>query len=163
MTRNLDRWFRFLCAAQAGAQLFFAAVAAQVVFSAAVAALPREHPRRQLAAELVGQMLQRLDSAALVVSGATVLIAIILWRRGASSPRRALTPLLAGLCALASIVGTTPAIQSMRAAASAGEPLSPRFGLMHALSTSLLVLGIAFFICSALFGGATNGPNEPRS
>jgi hypothetical protein len=44
------------CGALVGGQLFFAAVAAQVVFPREVAALPRDDPRRQLAADLVGAM-----------------------------------------------------------------------------------------------------------
>ena len=60
--------YRFCCGGLVGAQLFFAAVAAQVVFPRDVAALPRDHPRRQLAADLVGSMLARLDAATLALT-----------------------------------------------------------------------------------------------
>ena len=153
MPSRLERWFRFLCAVQAGAQLFFMVVAAQVVFPREVAALPHGHERRTLAADLVGQMLACLDAATLVVAALCVLLGLRLAQQqrhsGSSraSSRRALLPLLAGLCALASLLGTTPAIQSLRAANRTGEPL---FGALHAISSVLLVAELLLFAWAAL-------------
>ncbi len=171
MATRLERWFRFLCAAQAGAQLFFAAVAAQVVFPPEVAALPHGHQRRTLAADLVGQMLVRLDATTLIVAAVCVLLGLRLAQRQSASnasskssapgesgtastsraprqhARRALFPLLAGLCALASLLGTTPAIQSLRAQGRTGEPL---FGRLHALSSLLLLAELLLFAWAAL-------------
>jgi len=127
-------WFlyRLCCGGLLGAQLFFAAVAAQIVFPSDVAALPRDHPRRQLAADLVGKMLARLDAGTIALTAVAAICAIALGRR-----REAIAPLLAGLCAVASAVLVTPAIHGMRAA---GEVGSGRFGMLHAISSSLLVL-----------------------
>jgi hypothetical protein len=124
--------FRLCCGGLVGAQLFFAALAAQIVFPSDVAALPRDHPRRQLAADLVGRMLARLDAATIALSAVAVVCAIVLGRR-----REAIAPLLAGLCALASAMLVTPAIHGMRAA---GEVGSGRFGMLHGISSGLLVL-----------------------
>jgi hypothetical protein len=124
--------YQLSCGALVGAQLFFAAVAAQVAFPREVAALPREHPRRQLAADLVGAMLARLDAATLALAAVAVACAIVLGR-----PRSAIAPLLAGLCAAISALAVTPAIHSMRAAA---ETASGRFGLLHGVSSALLVM-----------------------
>ena len=136
--------YRLCCGGLIGAQLFFAAVAAQAVFPAEVAALPREHPRRQLAADLVGVMLARLDAATIALTAVAVVIAIALRRR-----RGAIAPLLAGLCAVTSAVLITPAIQSMRAA---GSTDTGRFGLLHGISSGLLVVEIvllAVALCRA--------------
>ena len=124
--------YRLCCGGLFGAQLFFAAVAAQIVFPAEVAALPREHPRRQLAADLVGGMLARLDAGTIALSAVAVICALVASRR-----RAAIAPLLAGLCAVTSVVLITPAIQSMRAA---GVTDTGRFGLLHAVSSSLLLV-----------------------
>jgi len=129
MTRFL---YRLCCGGLFGAQLFFAAVAAQIVFPSDVSALPRDHPRRQLAADLVGKMLARLDAGTIVATAVAVVCAFALGRR-----REALAPMLAGLCAVASALLVTPAIHGMRAA---GEVGSGRFGMLHAVSFSLLVL-----------------------
>ena len=64
--------YRTLCAALFGAQLFFAAVAAQKIFPAEVAALPRGDPRRMLAADLVGKLLAPLDAATMAISACCV-------------------------------------------------------------------------------------------
>lgn len=136
--------YRLSCGSLFGAQLFFAAVAAQVVFPRDVAALPREHPRRQLAADLVGAMLARLDAATLALTALAVVCAVAIGR-----PRSAIAPLLAGLCAAISALAVTPAIQSMRAAA---ETTSGRFGLLHGISSALLVLQmilLALALCRA--------------
>jgi len=64
-------------------------------------------------------------------------------------PRNAIAPLLAGLCAAISALAVTPAIQSMRAAA---ETTSGRFGLLHGISSALLVLQmilLALALCRA--------------
>jgi hypothetical protein len=124
--------YRLCCGGLVGAQIFFAAVAAQVAFPSEVAALPREHPRRQLAADLVGVMLSRLDAATLACTAVAVVCAILLGRW-----RAAIAPLLAGLCAAASALLVTPAIHSMR---EAGQTGSGRFGLLHGLSSGLLIL-----------------------
>jgi uncharacterized protein DUF4149 len=124
--------YHLSCGGLFGAQLFFAAVAAQVAFPRDVAALPRDHPRRQLAADLVGSMLARLDAASIAFTAVAVVSSIVVGRR-----RAAIAPLLAGLCALASSVLVTPAIHAMRAA---GETSSGRFGLLHGVSSGLLVL-----------------------
>jgi len=129
MTRFL---YRLCCGGLLGAQLFFAAVAAQIVFPSDVSALPRDHPRRQLAADLVGKMLARLDAATIVGTAVAVICALALGRR-----REAIAPMLAGLCAVASAMLVTPAIHGMRAA---GEVGSGRFGMLHGISLGLLVL-----------------------
>ncbi len=136
--------YRLCCGGLVGAQLFFAAVAAQVVFPAEVAALPRDHPRRQLAADLVGGMLGRLDAATLALTAVAVVCALVVGRR-----RSAIFPLVAGLCALASAAWTTPAIQAMR---TAGVAASGRFGLLHGVSSGLLVaemILLAVAVCQA--------------
>src|SRR5207248_1143410 len=124
--------YRFCCGGLVGAQLFFAAVAAQVVFPRDVAALPRDHPRRQLAADLVGSMLARLDAATLALTAVAVVCALVL-----SRPRTAIAPLLAGVCAAASALFVTPSIQAMR---EAGTTASGRFAALHGGSSALLVL-----------------------
>src|SRR5436309_788985 len=95
---------RLSCGGLAGAQIFFAAAAAQVAFPAAVAALPREDARRRLAADLVGQMLARLDAATLAFAALAVLCAVLARLRRSA----AVLPLIAGLCALASMAAITP-------------------------------------------------------
>jgi hypothetical protein len=76
VARVLSFAYRFFCVALFGAQVFFAAVAAQVVFSPEVSALPREHPRRVLAADLVGAMLARLDAGTIALTA----LAVVGWR-----------------------------------------------------------------------------------
>jgi hypothetical protein len=120
------------CGGLLGAQLFFAAVAAQVVFPRDVALLPRDHPRRQLAADLVGSMLARLDAATLALTAVAVVCAFAL-----SRPRNAIAPLLAGICALVSVLVVTPGIHAMR---EAGATASGRFAALHGISSGLLVL-----------------------
>jgi hypothetical protein len=145
--RHLPALYRLVAAALLGAQIFFAAVAAQKVFPKEVAELPRGEPRRTLAADLVGQMLAPLDAATMVGGALCVGLAVLLWRAGSGSLRAALPPLLAALCAAASAYGTTPAIQAMRAAGTTGEP---RFGMLHGLSSSLLLLEMALLLWAAL-------------
>lgn len=141
--------YRLVCALLAGAQLFFAAVAAQVVFPKEVAALARGEPRRTLAADLVGQMLARLDPATLVGCALAVAAAVFLWTRGGSL-RLGLWPLLAGSCAALSLLWTTPAIQALRAA---GETGGGRFGMLHAVSSSLLLVEIALLAWGSVRAG----------
>ena len=117
--------FRLACGLVCGAQVFFVAVAAQVVFPREVAKLPRDDPRRTLAAELVGSMLARLDAATLILTA--VAIACAFWMQRS---RRALLPLVAGLCAAASTLWVTPAIHALRAAGNSG---TPRFGMLHGM------------------------------
>ena len=147
MTSYFDRAFRFLCGAQAGAQLFFTIAATQVIFSSEIAALPHEDPRRTLAADQVGQLLARVDTMTIIVSFVTFCVAWSIANQKRVSLRRALPPLLAGLCAITSIFGTTPAIHALRATNRTGEL---RFGLMHALSSTLLILEMLLFAWAAL-------------
>ena len=145
--RHLPTLYRLLAASLLGAQIFFAAVATQRIFPREVAELPRGDPRRTLAADLVGQLLGPLDAATILGGALCVGITILLWRSGAGSLRSALPPLLAALCAAASALGTTPAIQAMRAAGTTGEP---RFGMLHGLSSSLLLVEMALLLWAAL-------------
>ena len=138
MARTL---YRLCCAGLLGAQLFFALVAVQAVFPAEVAGLPRDHPRRQLAADLVGTMVARLDAGTIAFSAVAAICAIAAGRR-----RAAIAPLLAGLCASASALLVTPAIHSMRAA---GEVASSRFGALHGISTGLLLLEMILLAVAA--------------
>jgi hypothetical protein len=140
----MERIYRLLCAAMAGAQLFFAAGAAQVAFSADVAALPRDHPRRVLAADIVGAMLARLDAATLVVTAAAVLLALRSGRRKA-----ALLPLAAGVCAAVSVVWITPAIHAMRLGGAAG---TEQFAMAHAISSTLLLVEMILLAAAAWIG-----------
>ena len=126
--------YRLACAGLLGAQVFFAAAAAQVVFPPEVAALPRDDARRQAAAEAVGAMLARLDGATLTLTALAVLCALLLGAR-----RAAIAPLLAGLCAAASAGWVTPAIHALRLS---GEVASKKFGTLHAVSSCLLLLEI---------------------
>jgi hypothetical protein len=129
------------CAGLVGAQLFFAVVAAQAAFPAEVAALPRDDPRRQLAADLVGAMLARLDAATVALTAVAVICALVLGRR-----RAAIAPLLAGLCALTSALLVTPSIHALRVA---GSSSSARFGLLHGVSSGLLVLEMVLLAVAA--------------
>jgi len=140
----MDRLFRVICALLAGAQLFFAAIAAQVVFPREVAALPRDEPRRTLAANLVGGMLARLDAAVMALSAVALVLAVFAGRR-----RLALLPLIAGLCAAASAFWITPQIHAMR---GAGQTATPRFGMLHGVSSSLLLLEMILLAVAAFFG-----------
>ena len=142
MPTLLSHAYRLSCALPAGAQLFFAAVAAQVVFPRDVAALPRSDARRQLAADLVGSMLARLDAATISLSALAVLCAVLLSQRKA-----AVLPLVAGLCAAASSGLITPRIHAMR---EAGETALPRFGLLHAVSSCLLLAKMIILVVAAV-------------
>ena len=126
----MERIYRLLCAALAGAQIFFI-VAAQVAFAVA----------RPQAGEIVGALLARLDAATLVASAILVLLA---GRRPA-----ALLPLAAGLCAAASVLWFTPQIHAMRLA---GETTGPRFGMMHGLSTGMLLIELILLAIAAWIG-----------
>jgi hypothetical protein len=147
--------YRLVTAGLLGAQLFFAAVAAQVVFSREIAALPHGNPLRVHAADAIGSMLFRLDSATLFGCSLAVFCAAALGRR-----RAILLPLLASTCALCSAVGTTPAIHALRAA---GRTADPAFGRLHALSSSLLLIEMVLLFLAAvrpieppLFPGASS-------
>lgn len=134
--------YRLLTAGLFGAQLFFAAGAAQVVFSREVAALPHEDLRRVFAADAIGGMLARLDAATILGCATAVLCAILLARSaGPAAQRAALFPLLAGACAAASAFLTTPAIHALRLANRTADPV---FGRLHALSGLLLLLEMLF-------------------
>ena len=143
--------YLLVCGGLLGAQLFFAAVAAQAVFPREVAALPRDEPRRQLAADLVGTMLSRLDGATIAGAAVAVACAFVASRRSA-----ALAPLLAGLCAVVSAWLITPAIHAMRAA---GTTSVRRFGLLHAASTVLLFVEM-ILLAIAVWQGARPGAIE---
>jgi hypothetical protein len=148
MTMVLSQAYRLACALPLGAQLFFAAVAAQVVFPREVAALPRGDARRTLAADLVGSMLARLDAATIALSAVAVVCAFSLAQR-----RAALLPLLAGLCAAISALAITPRIHAMR---EAGETALPRFGQLHASSAGLLLLEMALLAVAFLRAPGAN-------
>ena len=134
---------RLSCAGLAGAQIFFAAVAARLVFPTSIAALPREAPQRQAAADLVGAMLARLDAATLIFCAAAVACALSSRLRRAA----AVLPVCAGLCAAMSASVVTPRIHALRAA---GETATPAFGLLHATSSALLLLEIVL-LCAAMW------------
>lgn len=143
MTSLLYRVYPLLCGGLCGAQLFFAAAAAQVVFPREVAALPRDDARRKLAADLVGGMLARLDAATIALSALAIVCAVLVSQR-----RAALLPLLAGLCALVSSGLITPRIHTMR---EAGQTALPRFGLLHAASSSLLLIEMFLLAAAVLW------------
>lgn len=136
--------YRLACGLLCGGQLFFAAVAAQVVFSREVAALPRDNPRRQLAADLVGAMLSRLDAATIALTAVAVVCSFAYAQRS-----RTLLPLIAGLFALCSAFLITPAIHAMR---SAGEVASPRFGMLHGASSLLLLAEMILLAIACAIG-----------
>ena len=140
----MERTFRLLCALLAGGQLFFAAVAAQVVFPRAVAELPRNEPRRVLAADLVGAMLARLDAVVMMGAAVALVLGVAMGRR-----RILLLPLIAGLCAAASAFWITPQIHALR---EAGQSGTPRFGMLHGVSSSLLLLEMILLAVAAFFG-----------
>jgi len=154
MERPLSFLHRFSCAGLVGAQLFFSAVAAQQVFPPEVAALPHGAPRRELAAELVGAMLARLDAATMIFCAIAVVAALLLGRRLA-----AVLPLLAGLCAVASIAYFTPAILAMRLTNTTS---TPRFGLMHGLSASLLLVEMVLLTVAAWRSPGSTLAAEPE-
>ena len=156
MNRFLSFGFRLAAGALFGAQLFFAAVAAQVIFSREVAALPSADPRRRAAADLIGALLSRLDLLTLGLSALAALCAIVLARRGLTAARRAALPvLLVGFAALASSALVTPAIHHLRLA---GATATPRFGQLHAVS-SLLLLAELVLLLVALW----MAPQGPQS
>jgi len=122
--------YRLCCGTLLGAQLFFAAVAAQIAF--------RSGLDRRVAGDLVGAMLARLDSAALALTAVAVLCAVLIGRR-----RLAVPPLLAGVCAAVSALLVTPAIHAIRIG---GDVTSPQFGRLHAASFVLLLAEVALLI-----------------
>jgi hypothetical protein len=126
----MERIYRLLCAALIGADLFFI-VATQVSFTLA----------RPQAGELVGAMLARLDAATLVV---TAVLVVLAGRRPA-----ALLPLAAGLCAAASALYFTPQIHAMRLE---GLTSGPRFGMLHGLSTGMLLIEMILLAIAAWIG-----------
>ena len=127
-----------------GAQVYFAAVAAPAAFPREVAALPPGSPARTAAADLVGAQLASLDRMTLLFCAVAALCAITLARAGMPSARVAAVPvLLAGLCALTSSEWVTPRIHALRAA---GQTQLPRFGRLHAFSTSLVAVEIVLLL-----------------
>ena len=128
--------YRLCCGTLLGAQLFFAAVAAQIAF--------RSGLDRRVAGDLVGAMLARLDSAALALTAVAVLCAVLIGRR-----RLAVPPLLAGVCAAVSALLVTPAIHAMR---EAGEMAGPRFGMLHGLSNALLLVEMILLAIAGWIG-----------
>ena len=138
MLRTAAFVYRLAAGLAAGAQLFFVAISAQSIFTSAIAALPRTDPARTNAANLVGVQLAQLDRLTLALTAAAALSAIFLARSGVPHARRAALPaLLAGLGAFASSAFITPAIHALRAA---GEVATPRFGMLHGLSSGVLLL-----------------------
>lgn len=138
MDRLLAYLYRLAAGLGAGAQLFFAAISAQSIFTKAVAALPPGDPARAFAANLIGLQLAQLDRLTLTLTSVAALSAILLARRGVPDARRAALPaLLAGLGAFASSAWLTPAIQAMRAANQTG---TARFAQLHGLSGGVLMI-----------------------
>jgi len=89
-------------------------------------------------------MLARLDAATIALTAVAVACALAVGRG-----RAAVLPVLAGICAVTSAVLITPAIHAMRVT---GMTASGRFGLLHAVSTGLLVLEmilLAVAVCRA--------------
>lgn len=146
MNRLLSFLFRACCGAAFGAQLFFAAIAAQVIFSREVAALPPSDPRRRAAAELIGALLARLDALTLGLTAVAAFCAVLLARRGLTAARRpALPVLLAGFAALASARFVTPAIHTLRLL---GQTATPRFGMLHGISSALLLAELVLLLAA---------------
>jgi hypothetical protein len=155
MNRFLSFLFRLFTGALFGAQLFFAAIAAQAIFPRAVAALAHSDPRA--AADLIGLLLGRLDQLTLGLSAAAVLCAVILSRRGHTWAGRAAAPvLLAGFAALASTALVTPAIHELRLAAATA---SPRFGQLHAVSSLLLLAELLLLLAAVWL--TPSSPTQP--
>jgi len=125
MSRGLAFIYRLAAGALLGGQLFFAFVVAPAAFTL---------PERRLAADLVGLQLAALDRLALGLTAVAVLAAVL---RGANVARRALPPLLAGLCAAASMLLVTPWVRELREAGQTGTPI---FARLHAASTLLLAV-----------------------
>src|SRR5258708_12941464 len=101
--------YRLVTAGLLGAQLFFAAGAAQVVFSREIAARPPGDPLRQQAADAVGGMLARLDAATLSGAAIAVACSVLLARNGIPGPPvPPPSPLPAGLSATAPAFPLTP-------------------------------------------------------
>jgi len=144
------RIYLLCCSILIGADIFFAAVAAPAVFSRAIAGLPRDDVRRQMAADAVGTMLARLDAATLVLCAVAALSAF--------GRRAALLPLAAGLCALASSAWVTPAIRALRAA---GETGSPRFRTLHGISSGLVLVEIVLLAVAAWTAAGSARTTDP--
>jgi hypothetical protein len=87
-------------------------------------------------------MLARLDAATIALTAVAVICGLVLGR-----PRSAIAPLVAGLCAVVSVAWITPAIHALRAA---GTTASGRFGLLHGVSSGLLVLEMILLAVAVL-------------
>jgi hypothetical protein len=127
--------YRLSTAGLLGAQIFFAAVGAQVAF--------RSGLERHVSGNLVGAMLAKLDAATLALSAVATLCAVLL-----GGGRRALLPLLAGLLAAGSVFIVTPAIHAMR---EAGQTGTPAFGRMHGLSFGLMLAEMILLLLAVWF------------
>jgi hypothetical protein len=79
-----------------------------------------------------------------VVSALALVIAIASGRR-----RLSLLPLVVGLCAAASAFWITPQIHALR---EAGQTGTPRFGMLHGISSSLLLLELILLAIAAWIG-----------
>jgi hypothetical protein len=155
VNRALAFVYRLCAGVLLGAQVFFAAVAAQAAFPRDVAALTPGHPARTAAAQLVGHMLAALDRMTLALAAVTVVCAVLLGRRGVQrAARAAVPPLIAGTLAGISAAVITPAIHAMRLA---GQTSGSQFGMLHAGST-LLLLGEMLLLTAALWMGPDNAP-----
>jgi hypothetical protein len=120
--------YRLSTAGLLGAQIFFAAVGAQVAF--------RSGLERHVSGNLVGAMLAKLDAATLAFSALATLCAVLM-----GGGRRALLP--AGSAFI-----VTPAIHAMR---EAGQTGSPAFGRMHGLSFGLLLAEMILLLLAVWF------------
>ena len=137
--------YRLSCGTLLGAQVFFAAVAAQIAF--------RSGLDRRTAGDLVGAMLARLDSSALALTAVAVLCAVRIGRR-----RLAVPPLLAGVCAAVSALLVTPAIHAVRIA---GDVTSPQFGRLHAASSILLLAEAGLLLVAVWLAPGSGGGRTP--
>lgn len=129
--------YRLSTAGLLGAQIFFAAVAAQAAFKSGLIT------DRGVSGSLVGAMLGKLDAAAIALGAVAVLCAVVL-----GQPRRALLPLAAGLLAAVSAFVITPMVHRLR---EAGQTGTPAFGRLHGLSASLMLLEMLLLALATWF------------
>lgn len=137
----MNRLYPLLLSLLAGAQVFFIWISTQVVFPKAISALPREDPLRRNAADTVGGMLLRLDKASLSIGAICALWAILQGHR-----LQAALPAAVALSAALSVLWITPEIHALR---EAGNTASGRFGMLHGLSSGLLLLEIVLLCIAA--------------
>ena len=128
--------YRLCTAGTLGAQIFFAAVAAQVAFRSGLV-------ERQVSGNLVGAMLSKMDAATMAFSAIAVVSAVLL-----GQPRRALLPLVAGLLAVISAFVITPAVHAMR---ESGQIGTPAFGRLHGISSTMMLVEMILLALAVWF------------